>query len=105
MHDACAAARGETIDSITGKRSEIPATRRRLRSISRREYWARSAGNVTGSLSKCALPKRSSAIHTTASSVGAANSSSNSAATSATLVRPSQCRQTRAAVRFKQRAL
>ena len=37
-HDVCAAASGETIDSITGRRSEIPAARRRVRSISRREY-------------------------------------------------------------------
>lgn len=91
-HDPCAAASGETIDSITGRRREMPATRRRVRSIPRREYWALSAGSVTGSLSKCARLKRSSAIHTTASSFGAANCSSSSAATSATLVRPSQCR-------------
>ena len=83
----------------------MPATRRTVRSISRREYWALSAGSVTGSLSKSALPKRSSAIHTTASSVGVANCAPSSAATSATLVCPSQCRQTRAAVRFRQRAL
>ena len=97
-HDACAAASGATIDSITGRRSEIPAARRRVRSMFRREYWAASAGSVTGSVSKCVLPKRSSAIHTTASSIGVANCSSSSAATSATLVCPSQCCQTRAAV-------
>jgi len=86
MHEACAAASGETIDATTGSRSEIPATRRRVRSTSRREYWALCAGSVTGSLSKCALPKRSSAIHTTDSSAGISNSFSNSAAISATLV-------------------
>ena len=105
IHEPCAAASGATIDSITGRRSEIPAARRRVRSIFRREYWVLSAGSVTGSLSKCALPKRSSAIHTTASSAGAADCSSSSAATSATFVCPSQCRQTRAAVRFRQWAL
>ncbi|MEE8346824.1 MAG: hypothetical protein V3S20_05710, partial [Dehalococcoidia bacterium] len=70
IHDACAAARGATIDSTTGRRSEIPAARRRVRNISRREYRALSAGRVTCSPNKCAVPKRSSAIHTTASSAG-----------------------------------
>lgn len=105
MQDPCAAASGETIDSITGRRSEIPAARRRVRSISRREYCVLFAGSVTGSLSRCARSKRSNAIHTTASSVGVADRSSSSAAISATLVCPSQCRHTSAAVRFRQRAL
>ena len=37
-HEACAPARGAVIDSITGKRREMPATRHSFRNISRREY-------------------------------------------------------------------
>jgi hypothetical protein len=45
VHDACAAASGATMDSITGRRREIPAARRKVRSICRREYWALAAGD------------------------------------------------------------
>ena len=62
-------------------------------------------GDRTGSLSNLAFDRRLRAIHTIASFAGISNSLASTSASSATVVRPSQFCQTRAAERFKQCAL
>ncbi len=96
--EACAAARGDFSDVITGNSIVSPPTAASFRTSSRREVEMPSPGACVPSASSLALRSRSRANATILSSLGSPHFSSSSLATWAVVVRPSQCCQTKRGV-------
>ena len=102
---ACMAATGEVSDVTTGSAIASPPTTASFRINSRRDGPTASSGTFMPLSSSLALPSLSRASRTISSSRGSSNSSSRMVAISDRVVRPSQCRQTTVAERFRQWAL